>query len=91
MTEYVNTHECKNIGLYIGGDSYEYPLTQMITEGKRIEHVDVDNETAVYADDTFVPDLILVYEKESSDTMTIGRYNYHRVKKLESGEIWAKN
>ena len=91
MTEYVNTHECKNIGLYIGGDSYEYPLTQMITEGKRIEHVDVDNETAVYADDTFVPDLILVYEKESSDTMTIGQYNYHRVKKLESGEIWAKN
>lgn len=27
ITQYINETECKNIGIYIGGDSYEYPLT----------------------------------------------------------------
>ena len=51
----------KNIGLLLGSDSYEYPLWKVLGDnGYTIKHVNVDNETAIYEDKSFVPDCIIV-------------------------------
>lgn len=48
------------IGLYMGEDHYEYPLWRMLPESvSRLEHVLVSNESAVYADDSFLPECII--------------------------------
>lgn len=59
IAEAVNDKGYENIGLIIGGDVYEYPLTVMLDGYNRIEHVNVTNQTAMYEDESFIPDVII--------------------------------
>lgn len=67
---YIKEHGFHKVGLYIGGNSYEYPLWQMLGEEvERIEHVNVDNELQRYEDREFLPNCIIavdtsVFDKE---------------------------
>lgn len=91
ITQYINETECKNIGLRIGGNSYEYPLTQMIKGDRRIEHIMVENETAIYADKTFTPDIVVLYESIDPDNLKINGNIYSEVVEVERGSVWKKN
>ena len=63
-SEIINDKKCENIGLLIGADSYEYPLTVMLENYSRIEHVNVKNMTAKYEDIGFIPDIIISIDCE---------------------------
>ena len=55
----IAAHEYENVGLYLNkADDFEYPFWAMLG-GCRLEHVLVENETAGYVDETFVPDCII--------------------------------
>ena len=90
IVEYINETECSNIGLCIGGDSYEYPLTQMIEGKRRIEHILVENETAIYEDQTFIPDIVVIYENTEPDSLELNGNIYSKVKELERGSVWER-
>ena len=62
MVQAINDEDYKEIGLMIGGDTYEYPLLSMLTHYDHIEHVNVTNATAKYEDTDFVPDVIIVID-----------------------------
>lgn len=76
--------------IYIGGDSYEYPLTQMIKGDRRIEHVMVENETAIYEDKTFIPDIVVLYESIDPDNLEINGNIYSEVVEVERGSVWKR-
>lgn len=88
ITEYINTLDIKSLGLYIGSDSYEYPLIQMLSGNLRIEHVNVGNETAIYADDSFVPEMVITYEEGEIDSMSVNGHEYVMAKEVENGKVW---
>ncbi len=88
ITEYINTLDIKSLGLYIGSDSYEYPLIQMLSGHPRIEHVNVGNETAIYADDSFIPEMVITYEKDEIDSMSVNGQEYVMAKEVENGKVW---
>ena len=51
----------QNIGLILGGDTYEYPLWKVMPEEvKRIEHVRIENSSFKYENVEFKPECILV-------------------------------
>ena len=53
-------------------DDYEYPLWRML-DGCRIEHIYVENESAVYADSEFTPDCIVWFGVLPEDITINGR------------------
>lgn len=63
----LNGKKYREIGLMIGGDSYEYPLTTLLKEYDRLEHVNVQNETAKYEDTSFIPEVIIMVNKSIAD------------------------
>ena len=79
----------KNMGLIVGNDSYEYPMWKM-TEGfiERIEHVCVDNETAVYEDESFVPDCIVSVDVETGDEIDCAGNTYKLVKDTDGMKLY---
>lgn len=88
ITEYINTLDIKSLGVYIGSDSYEYPLIQMLSGDLRIEHVNVGNETAIYADDSFMPEMVITYEQGEIDSMSVNGQEYVMAKEVENGKVW---
>ena len=60
ISQYVSENGLRQIGLSMGEDNYEYPFWYMLHNSTdRIEHVCVQNESAVYADSSFIPDCII--------------------------------
>lgn len=50
----------KNIGIYLGSNDYEYPFWTMLQgEILQMKHVNVDNTSAIYAEEDFEPDCII--------------------------------
>lgn len=88
ITDYINGLDVESIGLYIGSDSYEYPLIQMVSEDIRVEHVNVGNETEVYTDYSFIPDIVISYEKGEIGTMNVNAQEYEVIKEVSNGKIW---
>lgn len=58
----INCRDCENIGILTGINAYEYPLTVMLKDYCRIEHVNVENATAKYEDKKFVPEIIVAVD-----------------------------
>jgi len=86
VAEYVNEKEYKNIGLLLGGNTYEYPLTVMLNEFERMEHVNVANATSIYEDISYIPDVIISMESGLSE----GRITCHGME-YRVAEIIAEN
>lgn len=84
IAEYINNNDFQEIGLHLEKNMYEFPLTLMIDNYSRIEHVNVDNNTQIYEDESFVPEVILALGVEIGDTMECHGYLYKVV--LEAGE-----
>ena len=66
--EFVNSEAYENIGLLLSLDTYDYPLTVMINDEARVEHINVRNATSRYEDLSFVPDVIIAAERNVDET-----------------------
>jgi 4-amino-4-deoxy-L-arabinose transferase-like glycosyltransferase len=68
-TSFVVSRQCSNIGLSIGFDDWEYPLWTSLGavpgSGYRLEHVGVDNASAVQADRSFTPCAVIYVQNPS--------------------------
>lgn len=93
ITDFVNEKDYPNIGLWIGGDTYEYAIWKMIDSYDRIEHIHVEYETGIYEDIEFVPDVIVVMDREiSDDSIECHGYEYELIKQFDdSSGIYEKN
>lgn len=62
VEEYLGEKGLEEVGLIMGGNTYEYPLTVELRNTTRIEHVNVANATGMYEDDSYIPEVILSIE-----------------------------
>lgn len=76
LAEMLNQQKYQNIGLLTGSDSYEYPLTVMLQNYSRIEHVNVTNQTEKYEDTSFIPDVLIAINYDNSDHIICHGYEY---------------
>ena len=67
LGEYLADKEYDNLGVYLIWSSGEYPIWKLVDENVRIEAVNVQNETAIHADPSFVPDYIVVKDADPKD------------------------
>ena len=77
VSRVINATGCKEIGLSIGEDHWEYPwwiLLQVRQGGKRIEHAGVDNHSKMFEKPDFEPCVIL--KKESA---AVNHFDYEGV------------
>ncbi|WP_071517274.1 glycosyltransferase family 39 protein [Geitlerinema sp. PCC 9228] len=73
-TDWLRSQSCSQIGLSIGGDTWEYPLWMLLGEEiggnpVRIKHVNVSNKTsvgAVFQKETFTPCAIFAYDSDAA-------------------------
>ena len=67
VTDYINQEKAEKIGLYIDGNSYEYPLWKLLEENNAlIKHINVNNELNKFEDYTFIPEYIIAVNTEIS-------------------------
>lgn len=60
IVKYIQDNGYTEIGIYHGGNGYEYPYWAMLKDDvSRIEHVRVTNESAIYIDTTYQPQCII--------------------------------
>lgn len=86
LTDQIKSRGYENVGLYLHkADDFEYPFWAML-DGCRLEHVLVDNETAGYADETFVPDCIIWFGELPEEPVVIGGQTYGSVMEAENKE-----
>ena len=92
ITDIINGMSCDNVGLMIGEDTWEYPYWVQL-RGKRIEHVNVKNDTSIYEDVGFVPECIILddYEGPENGVMCHG-IKYSKVYESDGKRIslWTK-
>jgi 4-amino-4-deoxy-L-arabinose transferase-like glycosyltransferase len=83
---YLDAKHVKNIGIYLGSDSHDYPFYKSFqagSDGKRkFNHVFVTNASMKYVDN-FVPDVIISYETNRSD-YNLGERTFYQVAKSNS-------
>lgn len=91
VTDYLLENNDKEIGLLLGSDTYEYPIWKM-ADADRIEHVCVENETQIYEDKEFIPEVILViHESAGEDILECHGKNYELVKAInEDVQIYER-
>lgn len=86
LTDQIKSQGYENVGLYLNkADDFEYPFWAML-DGCRIEHVLVENETAGYADEAFVPDCVIWFGSLPEEPVTVGGQTYGRVTEFENKE-----
>lgn len=91
LTDEIKSRGYENIGLYLKkADDFEYPFWAML-DGCRLEHVLVDNETAGYVDETFVPDCIIWFGALPEEGVEIGGQIYGRVTEFAKKEYLLEN
>jgi hypothetical protein len=91
--DFLKSQNCRNIGLSIGGNTWEYPFWMLLQEEVdllvRLEHINVNNESAVTAKDilgnNFTPCAIIASETEEVQSQKIT--NGDRVYRQE----WSKD
>ncbi len=79
ITDEIKGRGYGSVGLHLfRADDYEYPIWAMLT-GQRIEHVLVDNESAVYADETFTPDCVIWFGTLPDEPVEINGEVYDQI------------
>ena len=63
VADYIEKNNIMKVGLLVEEGTYEYPLWKMISHYRRIEHVNVGNDSAIYEDYRFIPEVILVIDR----------------------------
>lgn len=73
LADEIKSKKYKTVGLHLmKADDFEYPLWMMLDDC-RLEHVNVENESAVYADSEFIPDCIIWFGTLPDEVTVNGR------------------
>ena len=73
LTDEIKARKYESAGLYLmKADDYEYPLWMMV-DGCRMEHINVKNESAIYADTEFTPDCVIWFGSLPEEVVVNGR------------------
>lgn len=76
LTDRIKSRQYDEVGLHLlKADDFEYPFWEIL-DGCRLEHILVSNETAVYADESFVPDCIIWFGKLPEEAVEVGGRRY---------------
>lgn len=76
VTDDIKGSGYNSVGLYLlKADDYEYPIWKMLGK-QRIEHVNVRNESTIYADPDFTPDCIIWFGQLPEETVTVNGAGY---------------
>lgn len=60
MANDIAQHQYHTVGLYIRGEHFEYPVWKLTKDSvEQIEHVNVENESSIYAKEDYTPDCIV--------------------------------
>lgn len=79
VTDEIKGQNYQSIGLYvIKGDAYQYPLWAMLGD-RHLEHVNVQNESSIYADSSFTPDCIIWFAGLPDEPVIINGRVYDQV------------
>lgn len=91
LTDEIKSREYEDVGLCLNkADDFEYPFWEML-DGCRLEHVLVENESAGYADETFVPDCIIWFGDLPEETVVVGGQTYGHVTEFAHKEYLLEN
>jgi len=98
--DFIESSQCTDIGLMLSGNTWEYPLWVLANNHARphlrIEHVGVENESALKASDhdqaNFSPCMIIANEVKAtkSEQITVAGDVYQRVSEPESISIFME-
>ncbi len=79
VTDEIKSAGYASVGLHLAlADDYEYPIWKMLSE-QHIEHVGVENESAVYADESYTPDCVIWFGGLPEEPVTVNGRVYAQV------------
>lgn len=91
LADQIKSCRYDEVGLHLmKADDFEYPFWEIL-EDCRLEHVLVRNETAVYADESFVPDCIIWFGKLPEEPVKIGDRTYHKSTEFGNKQYLLEN
>lgn len=80
MADDIAKHQYHTVGLYIGGGHFEYPVWELTKDSvEQIEHINVENESSVYAKEGYTPDCIVWIQSLPEETIEINGELYDTV------------
>ena len=87
VCKYLSETGGEGLGLFMGGDSYVYPLLERLNNCMgEIRHVMVDNESAVYVKDNFEPEYIISDQTDEAE-LVLGEKRYALVDICRDNEV----
>lgn len=78
LTDAIKSKIYASVGLHMGGNRYEYPIWKML-DGQRIEHINVENESAIYAQQDFIPECIIWIGALSEEPVEVNGQVYTQI------------
>ena len=86
ICQYIQEKGFKNLGMFQGGDNYEYPYWAILKDSvERIEHVNVYDESAVYSDVAYQPECIIWQQALPGETFQWNGCTYELAYTAEEG------
>lgn len=79
----------KNIGLKLGSNAYEYPIWNIDKDNLYFAHINVENETAKYYEEDFIPDCIISTYAPDDKVEYNGKQYILMEKSRDNIYIWA--
>ena len=79
LTDAIKSQTYASVGLHLGGNDFEYPIWKML-DGQRIEHINVQNESAMYAKQDFTPECIIWIGALPEEPVTANGQVYTQIK-----------
>lgn len=91
LADQIKSCQYDTVGLHLlKADDFEYPFWEIL-DGCRLEHVLVSNESAVYADQSFVPDCIIWFGSLPEEPVRIGDRTYHKSTEFGNKQYLLEN
>lgn len=91
IVDAIHSKGYESVGLYLlKSDDFEYPFWAML-DGCRLEHIQVKNESAVYADTAFVPDCIIWFGNLPEEGVEINGKTYGQVTEFSAKQYLLEN
>lgn len=85
----IGNSDFKNIGLKLGSNAYEYPIWNIDKDNLYFAHINVENETAKYYEEDFIPDCIISTYAPEDKVEYNGKQYILMEKSRDNIYIWA--
>ena len=89
LEETIADLEPKSVGLYISMGIYEYPMWNIIGKDVKVENILVENNTSKYAEEDFVPEVIIAMNKDENKILNYKGKEYNCYQRTDADfSIW---